>query len=250
MASGVIQNTIGTFGHVGMFMSEAVGDDVKVIESNKNLNTAEFTSTGKYVCNSASIGATLSNVPDNQKLFTLLVYNPHNSDTGVLGTANYRYRIRILISFGGDIYTQRVHCEGNTNILFESWYKVSQTAHEYRKLLWENPHKNYWEAADEIVLSSDDYDYLDFEMKMTSSMTPYYVERIGNITANGTFLLARIGVQTDAITNNFIIGRSCTFSSRTRLSVTIGIIARWGKSTVETHRGFAIPVRIYGIKYS
>ena len=128
MSSGVIQNTIGTFGHVGMFLSEAVGADDKEIASNKNLNTAEFTATGKYICGSAAIGSTLSNVPDKQKLFALLVYNPHNSDTGVLGTSTYKYRIRILIGFGGDIYTQRVHCEGNTNILFEPWYKVSQTA--------------------------------------------------------------------------------------------------------------------------
>ena len=119
-----------------------------------------------------------------------------------------------------------------------------------RTLLWTNPHPNYWNAADEIVLSSDNYDYLDFELKMTSNMTPYYVQRIGNITANGTFILWVIGVQTDAITNNFIMGRSCTFSSRTRLSVTIGIIARWGASTVETNRAFATPVRIYGIKYN
>lgn len=128
MASGVIQNIIGTFGHVGLFLGETVGNDAKEITSNKNLNTAEFTATGKYVCGTASIGATLSNVPDNQKLFALLVYNPHNNDTGVLGTARYRYRIRILISYGGDIYTQRAHCEGNTDILFEPWYKVSQTA--------------------------------------------------------------------------------------------------------------------------
>ena len=117
-------------------------------------------------------------------------------------------------------------------------------------MLWENPHPNYWDANDEIVLSSDNYDYLDFELKMTSSMTPCYVQRIGNIAANGVFLLWAIGVQTDDLGNNYIMGRSCTCSSRTQITMTSGIIARWGASAVQANRGFAVPVRIYGIKYS
>ena len=119
-----------------------------------------------------------------------------------------------------------------------------------RTLLWTNPHPTYWDADTEITLSSDDYDYLDFEIKMTASMAPYYIQRIGNIAANGVFLLWAIGVQTDDLGNNYIMGRSCTCSSRTQIVMTTGIIARWGASAVQTHHSFAIPVKIYGIKYS
>ena len=129
MASGTIPHTGVLYGIGGMFMSEAVNSaEVTALASNDNLNSAKFTATGKYSCSSASIGQTLTNVPENNKLFLMLVYNPHNSDTGQLGTANYRYRIRILITFNGSIYIQQCHCEGNTTILYESWQKVTTSA--------------------------------------------------------------------------------------------------------------------------
>ena len=126
MASGTIPHTGVLYGTGGMFMSEAVNSaETTAFVSNDNLNSAKFTATGKYACTSTAVGQTLQNVPDGQKLFTMLVYNPHNSDTGQLGKANYRYRIRILITFNGTIYIQQCHCEGNTTILYESWQKVT-----------------------------------------------------------------------------------------------------------------------------
>ena len=129
MASGNISHTGVLYGVGGMFMSEAVNSaESTALVANDNLNSAKFTATGKYSCSSAAIGQTLQNVPDGQKLFTMLVYNPHNSDTGQLGTANYRYRIRILIAFNGSTYIQSCHCEGNTTIVYESWQKVTTSA--------------------------------------------------------------------------------------------------------------------------
>jgi len=124
MASG----TIPFLGKSGMFLDEAIVLDAGyVFQQNEDLNTPKFTATGKYYCNSANTGRTLLNRPDEQNLFIMLVYNPHNEETGVLGTTNYRYRLRIVITFGGDIYTQRVHCEGSTTVLYERWWKVNLT---------------------------------------------------------------------------------------------------------------------------
>lgn len=127
MASGTIPHN-GNYGKQGMFMSDTlITDEVTLITSNKNLNTPEFTIPGKYACNSATVGQTLTNVPGNEKLFQLLVYNPHNSDTGALGTANYRYRTRILMPFNGEFFVQLCHCEGSTTIIYEPWKKISVT---------------------------------------------------------------------------------------------------------------------------
>lgn len=127
MASGTIPNN-GLYKGQGMFMSKAIfADEVTAFASNDNLNTAKFTVPGKYYSPSAAVGSTLSNKPAGENLFTMLVFNPFNSDTGQLGTATYQYRLRMVIGFGGNIYMQQCHCENNTTILYESWKKVTMS---------------------------------------------------------------------------------------------------------------------------
>lgn len=128
MATGTIKHS-GLFGKGGMFMSEALfAEEVTTFSANDNLNTAKYTACGKYSSSNVTIGTTLVNAPGGEKLFLMLVYNPHNSETGQLGTSTYRYRIRIAIAFGGRIYIQAVHCEANTTIIYESWNIINTTA--------------------------------------------------------------------------------------------------------------------------
>ena len=126
--------------------------------------------------------------------------------------------------------------------------------HEYRKLLWSNPHEKYWNPDNDgdIILSSDSYDYLDFEIRLTSDNTlgATYVKRVGNIPSNGIFMLSIIGVDANTVTDNFFMGRKYTKVSNTRFSVSKGMIVRWGSTTIAKNDYFATPVRIYGIKYS
>lgn len=123
------------------------------------------------------------------------------------------------------------------------------TKSEYRKLLWENPHAGSWDPSThgDIILSSEDYDYLEFEVRMTGDNNTSYIRKVEVNTSN--FLVVVECVDTSAITNNFLMGRIYTYISRTRFTPSSGIIVRWGQTNATTGNGYAVPVKIYGIKY-
>ena len=129
MATGVIPHS-GLFGKGGMFLSEATfPEELTYFSENDDLNTAKYTIPGKYNIPSAAVGNTIKNRPEsNLSMFFLLVYNPSNSEMGALGTNTYRYRLRILITWSGQMYMQRAHCEANTTIIYDSWQKINMTA--------------------------------------------------------------------------------------------------------------------------
>ena len=120
----------------------------------------------------------------------------------------------------------------------------------YRYLLWENPHAGSWDPSTDgdIILSSDNYDYLEFEMRITGGNPVSHIRRVGNIV--DSFCISIQSVDTGALGNNFIMGRTLTYLSRTRFKITTGIVVRWAETVIGTNNSFAVPVKIYGIKYS
>ena len=121
----------------------------------------------------------------------------------------------------------------------------------YRFLLWENPHAGNWDPAThgDIILSSGDYDYLEFEMSITGGSNQVtHCHKVGNIASTFTITITNAAIS--AVGNNFMMGREFTYKSRTQFGITSGFIVRWGESTVGTDNSFAVPQKIYGIKYS
>lgn len=78
------------------------------IGSSKNLNTTEFLKVGKYYCSADATVATLTNCP-TKNAFMMEVYSPLSTAYDNEATAQYVYRVRKLMTYGGAEYIQSVH---------------------------------------------------------------------------------------------------------------------------------------------
>lgn len=116
-----------------------------------------------------------------------------------------------------------------------------------RKLLWSNPNTGYF-GAENITLSSSDYDRLEVVFKPTNTAEG---PRISQFFAKGYNLHIFVAyAASNEPYNTFIMVRKITRNSDTSFTSGLGVIARWGSSSGgETgHDNFCYPIAIYGLK--
>lgn len=121
--------------------------------------------------------------------------------------------------------------------------------HPRRVLLWSN--SGNIPAGTTITLSSSDYEFLEIEYVRSTgtagNVTPY-IQRFKKGT-NITLFACQV-TEGGAVTDSFIISRLLTRVSDTQFTADGGMMARWGKSSVETAASnICVPKAIYGITY-
>lgn len=118
-----------------------------------------------------------------------------------------------------------------------------------RVLLWSSTAN--MPAGTVITLSSADYEFLEIEYVRSSgtagNATPY-IQRFKKGT-NITLFACQV-TEGGVVTDSFIISRLLTRNSDTQFTADGGMMARWGKSSVEAAASnICLPRAIYGIKY-
>jgi len=120
-------NARKNLGYLGMFFAPSVNTtECIIIPNGSDLNTATFTACGKYVSQNSADAATLVNCPI-QLGFQMLVFNMVNSNAGVLGPSRWDYRVRIIMTYTGEIFTQWCDCNSQYVVGFQAWKKVTMT---------------------------------------------------------------------------------------------------------------------------
>ena len=111
-------------GYLGMFLAPAVfQEECIVLSKNINLNTVQYTATGKYVAPVNDVSVTISNCPTTFA-FQMMVYNLLDDKAGQMSSA-WTYRFRILINYYGDIWTQYISSSDGSTISYGSWRKIA-----------------------------------------------------------------------------------------------------------------------------
>ena len=98
------------------------------IASNKDLNTLEFLSVGKYFCSTNVVAQTLSNCPTTQA-FMMEVFSPLSTTIDNESTGTWVYRLRMITTLGGEIYVSG--CNSNStagNFSYSGWKKITNSA--------------------------------------------------------------------------------------------------------------------------
>ena len=98
------------------------------IASNKDLNTLEFLSVGKYYCSTNAVAQTLSNCPTTQA-FMMEVFSPLSTTIDNESTGTWVYRLRMITTLGGEIYVSG--CNSNStagNFSYSGWKKITNSA--------------------------------------------------------------------------------------------------------------------------
>lgn len=107
------------------------------ISANKNLNTIEFLSVGRYYCPMNVTVATLSNCPTSNA-FMMDVFSPLSATIDDESASGARYRVRVLMTFYGGIYVQYAHASGTgANWTYGAWtYLLTSTTSEENSAYW------------------------------------------------------------------------------------------------------------------
>ena len=92
--------------------------DFTEIPANADLNTAEYTAVGNYVCSGDSITSTLINCPSSLA-FKMEVSNVLSEQAGVPSTSAGPYRLRKIISYNdGSEWVQHVRASSGGTISY------------------------------------------------------------------------------------------------------------------------------------
>ena len=92
------------------------------ITSNKNLNTVEFLSVGKYYCHNNATTATLTNCPTGGKAFMMEVFSPLSTTIDNETTGTWVYRTRVITSYEGKTWYQSCYSnETAGNWIYGGW---------------------------------------------------------------------------------------------------------------------------------
>lgn len=95
------------------------------ITANKNLNTLEFLSVGKYFCKNDATTATLTNCPTN-RAFMMEVLSPLSTTIDNETTGTWVYRVRLITTLLGDIYIQKANSSGTAGAWsYGAWKKIT-----------------------------------------------------------------------------------------------------------------------------
>lgn len=95
----------------------------KRVEASKNLNTVEFLEVGKYYNNLNTEVATMTNCP-TKSAFMMEVFSPLSQTIDNETTATYVYRIRKIMDYKGNSYTQNVESGSTAGVFtYGSWVK-------------------------------------------------------------------------------------------------------------------------------
>lgn len=114
--------------------------------------------------------------------------------------------------------------------------------------LWENQNTTM-PAGTVINLLSDDYDQLEVHFKRTSASTGnMYISRFEK-GSNINLTLLTVDSSEHSTMNTFIMERQITRNSDIQYTAAVGAIARWNQQ-FQNGTNFAVPMVIYGIKYS
>lgn len=96
------------------------------IASNKDLNTLEFLSVGKYYNSTNASVATLTNCPTTEA-FMMEVFSPLSTTIDNESTATWVYRLRIITTLSGAMYTQQAS-SGSTagTFTYGAWVRIAR----------------------------------------------------------------------------------------------------------------------------
>ena len=98
------------------------------IVANKNLNTTEFLSVGKYYCSLDATVATLTNCPTN-RAFMMEVFSPLSTTIDNETTSPWVYRVRILTTYMGKMYIQRANSSSTAgNFAYGAWEEFAYSS--------------------------------------------------------------------------------------------------------------------------
>lgn len=97
------------------------------IGSNVNLNTTTYLRVGNYYCSSDAAVKTLTNCPTSSA-FMMTVYSPLTTTVDNETTSTWVYRVRKLMTYGGDEFIQMVN-SGSTagTFTYGAWKKIAKT---------------------------------------------------------------------------------------------------------------------------
>lgn len=91
------------------------------ITANKDLNTLEFISVGRYYCSANTTVATLSNCPTSSA-FMMEVFSPLSTTIDDETTDTWCYRLRLLTTYQGDMWIQMVDSGATAGVFtYRAW---------------------------------------------------------------------------------------------------------------------------------
>lgn len=91
------------------------------ITANKDLNTLEFISVGRYYCSANATVATLSNSPTS-RAFMMEVFSPLSTTIDNETTGTWCYRLRLLTTYEGDMWIQTVDSGATAGVFtYRAW---------------------------------------------------------------------------------------------------------------------------------
>lgn len=96
------------------------------IAYNKNLNTLEFLSVGKYYISTNAGAATLTNCPTTEA-FMMEVFSPLSTSIDNESTATWVYRLRIITTLTGVMYTQIANSGATAgSFTYGGWVRIAR----------------------------------------------------------------------------------------------------------------------------
>lgn len=96
-----------------------------VIPANADLNTVTYLEVGNYICGANATVGTLKNCPVTAG-FTMYVSSTVKNGEGDLIETSHMYRLRILVTYKGEIYTQSVYTTGTANVFtYDPWKRLA-----------------------------------------------------------------------------------------------------------------------------
>lgn len=113
------------------------------IADNKNLNTTEFLSIGKYYVSSNAHAATLTNSPTSGKAFTMEVLSPIQTTIDNETTGTQVYRLRIITTYEGKQWTQQVHSENTAGSFTYSGWQYITNSGDVNNQIYANTNSKY-----------------------------------------------------------------------------------------------------------
>lgn len=96
------------------------------IGSNVNLNTTTYLRVGNYYCSSDAAVKTLTNCPTSSA-FMMTVYSPLTTTVDNETTSTWVYRVRKLMTYGGDEFIQMVNSGSTPTFTYGAWKKIAKT---------------------------------------------------------------------------------------------------------------------------
>ena len=101
----------------------------KAIPANTDLKTVQYLIPGKYVCDSNSVAATITNCPTNGKAFSMVVLDELGLGVDDTFDYTYRYRVRIITDLYGNQWIQYANSANTPGIfVWEDWRLIETVA--------------------------------------------------------------------------------------------------------------------------